>query len=203
MSYRVILILMSASAYGQMTDMNPASMFLMDLSSGTSMNPAGWPMPMVMRPLGSWNMMFMGQAFLVDTQQSGPRGGDKLYSTTGSWRHAEHRAGAKGAFQADLMLSLEPATITDRSYPLFFQTGETAYGIPLADAQHPHNFIMALGFDYARTLSVNTTLELYALPWAIPRSARRLILIGRPRWNCRRPRSRTTGRTPLISRTTS
>ncbi len=41
---------------------------------------------------------------------------------------AEHRAGDKGAFETELMLSLEPATITDRRYPLLFQTGETAYG---------------------------------------------------------------------------
>ena len=34
---------------------------------------------------------------------------------------------------------------------LLFQTGETAYGIALVDAQHPHNFIMGLGFHYARS----------------------------------------------------
>ena len=48
------------------------------------------------------------------------------------------------------MLSLEPATVTDRRYPLLFQTGETAYGKPIVDGQHPHNLIMALGFHYAR-----------------------------------------------------
>jgi hypothetical protein len=32
------------------------------------------------------------------------------------------------------MLSLEPATVTDRRYPELFQTGETAYGVPLVDA---------------------------------------------------------------------
>src|ERR1700733_14141422 len=64
-----------------MTDMNAAGMFLMNLASGTSANPAAWPMPMVMTHLGSWNTMFMANAFLADIQQSGPRGGDKLYST--------------------------------------------------------------------------------------------------------------------------
>ncbi len=54
------------------------------------------------------------------------------------------------------MLSLEPATITDRRYPLLFQTGETAYGIPLVDAQHPHNFIMGLGFHYTNALGEDT-----------------------------------------------
>ena len=63
-----------------MTDMNAASMSLMNLASGTSVNPASWPMPMIMMHFGNWNTMFMGTAFLVDTQQTGPRGGDKLYS---------------------------------------------------------------------------------------------------------------------------
>jgi len=66
------------------------------------------------------------------------------------------------------MLSLEPATITDRRYPLLFQTGETAYGLPLTDAQHPHNFIMALGFHYAYQLSEGSTLDLYAAPVGDP-----------------------------------
>jgi hypothetical protein len=164
----LLLLFFCVAAHGQMVDMNPAGMFLMDLSSGTSMNPPGWEMPMAMHPLGSWNIMLMGQAFIVDTQQTGPRGGDKLYSTNWLMAGAEHRVGDKGAFEADLMLSLEPATITDRRYPLLFQTGETAYGQPIADGQHPHNFIMGLGFGYARTLSENATLQLYAAPVGDP-----------------------------------
>lgn len=152
----------------QMVDMNSAGMSLMDLSSGTSMNPPAWPMPMAMHPFGSWNTMFMAQGFINDTQQSGPRGGDKLYSGNWLMAGAEHRVGAKGAFQAELMLSLEPATVTDRRYPLLFQTGETAYGEPLVDSQHPHNFIMGLGFHYARSLSDKATLELYFAPVGDP-----------------------------------
>ncbi len=151
-----------------MVDMNAASMFLVNLASGTAKNPEAWPMPMIMKPFGSWNTMFMAQAFLVDTQQSGPRGGDKLYSPNWFMANAEHRAGEQGAFQIQLMLSLDPATMTDRRYPLLFQTGETAFGKPLVDAQHPHDFIMALGFQYARSLSPNTTLELYFAPVGDP-----------------------------------
>jgi hypothetical protein len=151
-----------------MVDMNPASMFLMSLASGTAQNPPGWSMPMIMTHFGNWNMMFMGTAFLSDIQQSGPRGGDKLYSTNWFMGSAEHRVGVNGAFETVLMLSLEPATITDRRYPLLFQTGETAYGIPLVDAQHPHNFIMALGFHYARRIAEGTTLDLYFAPVGDP-----------------------------------
>jgi hypothetical protein len=151
-----------------MDDMNPAAMSLMNLASGTSVNPAGWSMPMLMAHLGSWNTMFMGTAFIVDTQQSGPRGGDKLYSPNVFMAAAEHRAGAKGAFEAELMLSLEPATITGERYPLLFQTGETAYGRAIVDGQHPHNLIMALGFHYAYELAEDTTFDAYVAPVGDP-----------------------------------
>jgi hypothetical protein len=168
-------VLLAIPAFGQMSmpgmnmvDMNPASMDLMNLVSGTAVNPESWPMPLLMTHFGSWNTMFMGTGFLVDTQQSGPRGGDKLYSTNWFMASAEHRAGKSGAFQVDLMLSLEPATITDRRYPLLFQTGETAYGSPIVDGQHPHNFIMGLGFHYIRELGANTRLEVYVAPVGDP-----------------------------------
>jgi hypothetical protein len=151
-----------------MVEMNAASMDLTNLASGTSVNPAAWPMPMVMTHYGSWNTMFMGAAFIVDTQQSGPRGGDKLYSPNWLMASAEHRIGAKGAFEVELMLSLEPATITGERYPLLFQTGETAYGKPIDDGQHPHNFIMGLGFHYAYEIAEGTIVSAYFAPVGDP-----------------------------------
>jgi hypothetical protein len=73
---------------------------------------------------------------------------------------AQRRGGA-GSFQARAMLSLEPATITKRRYPLLFQSGETAFGEPIADGQHPHDFVMELGGQYARPISENTILGFY------------------------------------------
>jgi hypothetical protein len=159
---------MNMPSMPSMVDMNPAAMSLMDQASGTSVNPAAWPMPMLMAHFATWNAMFMGTAFIVDTQQSGPRSGDKLYSPNVFMGALEHRAGAKGAFQVDLMLSLEPATITGERYPLLFQTGETAYGHPLYDAQHPHNFIMALGFHYDYEIAEDTMLRFYFAPVGDP-----------------------------------
>jgi hypothetical protein len=146
---------------------NQAGMFLMDQASGTSMSPKSWPMPMRMIELGSWHTMFMASAFLVDTQQSGPRGSGKLYSPNWFMAAAEHRAG-KGSFMFQLMLSLDPATITGRRYPEPFQTGETAFGKPLVDAQHPHNFIMGMGLHYARPLTENTIVQFYFAPVGDP-----------------------------------
>lgn len=144
-----------------------ASADLMNFVSGTSVNPQSGSLPMEMLRHDAWNFMFMGEGFLADTQQSGPRGADKLFSTNWGMFSAGHNIG-RGAMQFDLMLSLEPATVTDRRYPELFQTGETAYGQPLVDAQHPHNFIMSLGVHYAHPLSENAMLELYFAPVGDP-----------------------------------
>jgi len=50
-------------------------------SSGTSVEPNSTPSPMLMKSAGAWMLMFHGNAFLVEQQQSSPRGGDKLFST--------------------------------------------------------------------------------------------------------------------------
>ncbi len=47
-----------------MVEMNAASMFLMNLASGTSSNPAYWQMPMVMKQFGSWNRTDFGPTTL-------------------------------------------------------------------------------------------------------------------------------------------
>ena len=122
---------------------------------------------MVMAMHKDWSFMLMGQAYMIDTQQSGPRGGDKFFSANWGMFGASHGL-ARGTLQFDLMLSLDPATITERRYPELFQTGETAFGKPIVDGQHPHDFIMALGVHYARPLSENTLLELYFAPVGDP-----------------------------------
>jgi len=149
------------------TQINMAGMLLMQQASGTSMNPQSWRMPMFMPRAGSWDLMFMGQAFILDTRQAGPRGGDKFYSTNWFMAAATHRAG-RGSLMVQLMLSLEPATITNRRYPELFQTGETAYGRPIVDGQHPHNFVMGLSVSYQRPIGGATFLELYAAPVGDP-----------------------------------
>src|SRR5260370_23523839 len=120
----------------QMGDTNQAGGFLMGLASGTSMNPQSWPMPMLMLNQANWSLMFMGQGFLVDTQETGPRGHDKFYSANWGMFAASHDLGG-GSFLFQMMLSLGPSTIPDRRYPLLFQTGETAYGKPLVESHHP------------------------------------------------------------------
>jgi hypothetical protein len=171
--HRIFVCLMfCAPVFGQMAgmnmSMNDTGMYLMRLASGTSQNPQAAPMPMIMTHLGSWQTMFMGQAFIVDTQQTGPRGADKFYSANTFMAMAQHSVGEKATFEVELMLSLEPATITGERYPELFQTGESAYGHSLIDAQHPHDFIMALAFHYTRQVAEHTLVDLYFAPVGDP-----------------------------------
>jgi hypothetical protein len=136
-------------------------------TSGTSAEPDSTPIPMLMLTKGAWTLMFHGVAFLSDIQQTGPRGRDKLFSVNWFMPMAQRRLG-RGTLTVRTMLSLEPATITDRLYPLLFQQGETAYGNPIVDGQHPHNFFMELAALYDMRLGGNTLLSFYAAPVGDP-----------------------------------
>lgn len=149
------------------TDMNAAGSFLMGQSSGTALQPSAWPMPMIMSKAGGWNLMWMGQAFVVATQQSGPRGGDKVYSANWGMLGAVHRLG-RGSVMLRSMVSLDPLTVTDRQYPLLFQTGESAFGRPIVDGQHPHDLLMELSLQYARPVGGRGMLNVYYAPVGDP-----------------------------------
>ncbi len=148
-------------------EMSGGEMFLMNESSGTSFQPEAWPMPMAMTRAGGWRLIWMAQAFLVDTQQSGERGTDKLYSTNWGMLGAIHKVGS-GSVMLRSMLSLEPATVTNRRYPLLFQTGETAYGVALTDAQHPHDFLMELSAQYTHPMGEKGNWNVYYAPVGDP-----------------------------------
>src|SRR5215469_4292848 len=66
------------------------------------------------------------------------------------------------------MISLEPATVTHRSYPELFQQGETAFGAPITDGQHPHDLFMELAALYDIKLGEHTLLSFYAAPVGDP-----------------------------------
>jgi hypothetical protein len=143
---------------------------LQHTSSGTSIEPASTPMQMLMHSAGGWTLMLHGTAFAADTQQqaANDRGADKLFSTNWIMPMVQHRFGARGQLTLRTMLSLEPATITGRYYPELFQQGETAYGKPIIDGQHPHDFVMELAALYDLRTSAHTLLSLYAAPVGDP-----------------------------------
>ncbi len=159
-----------AAEHGSMLHMQPLSMLEAvqdhDLS-GTDVQAVSTPSPMLMKAAGNWMLMLHGVAFLSDTQQSGPRGSDKLFSTNWIMPMAQHTDGV-GTFTFRAMFSLEPATVTQRRYPELFQQGETAFGKPIVDGQHPHDFLMELAAIYDLKLGERNLLSLYAAPVGDP-----------------------------------
>ncbi len=136
-------------------------------SSGTTAEPNSTPAPMLMTMKGKWMLMFHGEAFVTRQQQTSPRGGDKLLSTNWAMPMAQHWVGP-GLLTVRAMFSLEPATVSGRQYPLLFQQGETAFGKPIADGQHPHDFVMEIGALYDVKLSPKTLLSFYVAPIGDP-----------------------------------
>ena len=95
------------------------------------------------------------------------RGGDKFFSTNWLMPMATRPLGP-GQLTLRAMFSLEPATISARQYPELFQQGETAFGKPIIDGQHPHDFFMEVAALYDIHLGERTLLSFYAAPIGDP-----------------------------------
>ena len=136
-------------------------------TSGTSAEPNSTPVPMLMTMKNEWMVMFHANVFVVDEQQSSQRGRDKFFSTNWLMGMTQHKLGP-GTFTGRVMLSLEPATVSQRRYPLLFQQGETAFGKPIVDGQHPHDFFMELAALYDLKLGEKSLLSFYFAPMGDP-----------------------------------
>ncbi len=151
-------------------NMTPPSLtdsFEQHAAGGTDVAPSSTPSPMLMKNEDGWMLMLHGVVFVNETQQSGPRGSGKLFSTNWLMPMAQRKLG-NATLTVRAMFSLEPATVTNRRYPELFQQGETAYGRPLIDGQHPHDFIMELAAMYDYKAGEKTLVSLYAAPVGAP-----------------------------------
>ena len=135
--------------------------------SGTSWIPDAVPLPGGHRTAGSWDLMLHGWLFVQYDVQQGPRGSDQFGSLNWGMLMAGRPLG-KGRVTLRTMLSLDPATVTNRGYPLLLQNGETYKGHPIVDRQHPHDFFMELAAEYARPISRDVAVSLYAGPSGEP-----------------------------------
>jgi hypothetical protein len=136
-------------------------------TAGTSAQPNSVAEPMLMRSGAGWLWMFHGAAFANVLQQSGPRGYHKFFSTNRFMPMAQKNFG-RSELTLRAMFSLEPATVTNRFYPLLFQQGETAFAKPINDGQHPHDFFMELAALYDVRLGEHGLLSFYAAPVGDP-----------------------------------
>ena len=162
---------MNMGDMGGMMDMNhPATLIdeiLHHASAGTSAEPNSTPHEMLMTRKGAWMLMFHGGLSVNAQQQTGPRGADKVFSTSWFMPMAQRQLGP-GTFTARAMFSLEPATISGERYPELFQVGETAYGKPIVDGQHPHNLFMELAALYDIRIGEHALFSMYAAPVGDP-----------------------------------
>jgi hypothetical protein len=129
-------------------------------ASGTAQLPSAQPFGMLTKRSHGWNLMFSGVLFGVHTNNSGPRGRDKLFATGWVMPMASRRLG-RGVFSVRTMFSPEALTVTNGRYPLLFQEGETWKNIPILNGQHPHDFVKELAVGYQYRLGEQTSLNLY------------------------------------------
>ena len=160
---------MPGMSHGSMTMQANSFLDLLTLraTAGTDAEPNSTPFEMLMGKKYGWTFMFHGIAFLNDTQQTGTRGRDKLFSTNWIMPMAQHRLG-NGTLTLRTMFSFEPATVTQRQYPLLFQQGETAFSKPIVDGQHPHDFFMEIAAIYDYKIGERTLLSFYFAPMGDP-----------------------------------
>jgi hypothetical protein len=145
----------------------PLSISMDRMGSGTTWIPDAVTLPSRHKMFGQWEVMAHGFVFGQYDHQSGPRGDDQIGSLNWTMLMAS-REFAGGHFQARTMLSLDPATVTSKGYPLLLQTGEVFGGEALHDRQHPHDFFMELGVLYQRELNKRMAWSLYAAPSGEP-----------------------------------
>lgn len=137
------------------------------MGSGTTWIPDAVALPARHFTSGGWDMMLHGFVFAQENAQGGPRGESQFGSLNWGMFMADRELGG-GRFQVRTMLSLDPATVTNRGYPLLLQTGEAYKGEALHDRQHPHDFLMELGALYERPITSTIGYSLYAAPSGEP-----------------------------------
>ena len=146
---------------------DPLGVSMERIGSGTTWIPDAVSLPARHVVAGSWLLMLHGFGFLQYDKQGGPRGDEQFGSLNWAMLMAS-RDLLGGRFQARTMLSLDPATVSNRGYPLLLQTGESYQGQPLHDRQHPHDFWMELAVMYERSLSRSVGVSVYAAPSGEP-----------------------------------
>jgi hypothetical protein len=146
---------------------DPLGVSMERMGSGTTWIPDAVPLPARHVLAGSWLLMLHGFGFLQYDKQGGPRGDEQFGSLNWAMLMAS-RDVLGGRFQARTMLSLDPATVSTRGYPLLLQSGESHRGQPLYDRQHPHDFWMELAVMYERAISRSIAVSVYAAPSGEP-----------------------------------
>jgi hypothetical protein len=160
-SMNTSLLVMSGSEMGvNVGESQKNVMWIGQMGSGTSWQPASTTMNMLDKIAGGWVLMFHYNLVTGINHQGGPRGVTKFESANWFMPMAFHKLG-KGTLGLRGMFSAEPFTFPPGGSPLIFQTGETYKGRPLIDRQHPHDLWMELSAQYSMALSERSTWFTY------------------------------------------
>ncbi len=104
-----------------------------------------------------WMPMWDGVVFGTFIKQTGVRGGSQFRSQNWLMLMA-HRQVGTGTLTLNGMFSVEPATVGAAGYLELFQHGEAYKGLPVVDAQHPHDAFMQLEAAFAQPIGKTTLL---------------------------------------------
>lgn len=116
---------------------------------------------------GEWMLMGHGALFSVQDWQQGPAGGNAAFGI-GWIMGMARRDFDRDRVEFRVMLSPEPFTVPRRGYPLLLQSGETYGGVPLHDAQHPHDLFMEVSATWTHALADHLAGQLYVAPAGEP-----------------------------------
>jgi hypothetical protein len=157
---------MTAKPSGAMSPMDmPSTTDLADPmsqeGSGTSWVPKSTQMFGWMRQGPSDMQMTHGAIFPRYVSSGSQRGDRRADAPNWLMFMGSHTISASSQFGYTAMLSADALTENQTGYPLLFQSGETAHGIPLHDHQHPHDLFSELAVDYSVRLGTTSSAYLY------------------------------------------
>ncbi len=133
--------------------------------SGTGWSPDAAPMYGQMYHSKKWMYMLHYNLFIrynkQDLTNKGSRG-DAMWDAP-NWLMfmGQRQLGEKGLFSFSAMLSADAIITGQEGYPLLFQSGESAHGVPLVDRQHPHDLFSGLSVAYSYALSKKADVFAY------------------------------------------
>jgi hypothetical protein len=159
-----------------MHDMNEMNMHTMPSSfslnlpmsrngSGTGWSPDAAPMYGQMYHSKKWMYMLHYNLFIrynkQDVSNKGSRGDEMFDAPNWLMFMGQKQVGERGLFRFSTMFSADAIITGQRGYPLLFQSGESAHGIPLVDRQHPHDLFSELSVAYSYALSKKSDVFAY------------------------------------------
>ncbi len=134
--------------------------------SGTGWSPDASPMYGQMYHSKKWMYMLHYNLFIrynkQDLSNKGLRGDGDVDVPDWLMFMGQRQVGEHGLLHFGTMFSLDAVFTGQKGYPLLFQSGESAHGLPLVDRQHPHDLFSELSVAYSYALSKKADVFAYA-----------------------------------------